>query len=521
MKRLLVALLMTTLVFSGCNQNDRGNTGVKVSSTPAPAPLTIDESKLNNDYIIEEVTEDNTKEGLESIVKYPKISKMADSELEGRINKVINEKIQRYKDVADSLGGMADEIAGGQDESKQVLNVSYEVAFRSKYTLSVKIILENYIIGLEEPDEIIDAINFDLRNGLQYDLKDLIKDTNKLNSLLTKKVQESGKTLLKDINSIEGMNGFYIKDSGLVLFAQTIPYTTPDIGPLEFEITYDEIKDIVKEPKVLEKEPASTSMNEYNKIINEETRPLEALSFIEEKIETVKLEEATTIILSFEEIQSRYLDIYEERLRTGNVQRELFKTFEYNFDQKKVDNIQDEEVKSLVKEILEGGYSIICEEGSYTLIQNYQVLEKYNHLLQGEIKDYISYKAAETKRMIDVLDGYITSWDELAQSIISIENYFGKHPNSIKEYDMASDYQFYFHAYLFGFNNRPAFSYETNKIDNELLFSYRKFVEDNKKSETAMILKQYLQIVEKNNNTLCEEVENYRKTITEDPEISQ
>jgi hypothetical protein len=51
------------------------------------------------------------------------------------------------------------------------------------------------------------------------------------------------------------------------------------------------------------------------------------------------------------------------------------------------------------------------------------------------------------------------------------------------------------------------------------LTSYRKFVEDNKKSETAMILKQYLQIIEKNNNMLCEEVENYRKTITADPQM--
>ncbi|NLL06802.1 MAG: DUF4163 domain-containing protein [Clostridiaceae bacterium] len=521
MKRLLVALLMTTLIFSGCsgaNQKDKDNKGVKVSSTPAPVALTIDESKLNNDYIIEEVIEDNTREDLESIIKYPKVSNMADSELEGRVNKAISEKIQRYKEVADSIALMADGISG-DDMSKQVLNVSYEVIFRSKYTLSIKLILENYIIGLEEPDEIFDAINFNLRNGLQYDLKDLLKDTKKLNPILTNKVQQSGVALLKDINSIENINGFYIKDSGLILYAQTIPYTTADIGPLEFEIAYDEIQDNVKDPKVWEKEPASTSMNEYNKIINEETRPLEALSFIEEKIDTVKRDEATTMILSFEEIQSRYLGIYEEKLASEDVQKELINTFGYIFDQKKIDNIKDEEVKRLVKEILDGGYSIIYEESSYTLIQNYQVLERYNHLLQEEIKDYISYKAAETKRMMDLLDGYITSWDELAQSIISIENYIGKYPNPIKESDMASDYQFYFHAYLFGFNNKPAFSYETNKIDNDLLTSYRKFVEDNKKSETAMILKQYLQIIEKNNNMLCEEVENYRKTITADPQM--
>lgn len=521
MRKLVVALLMLALVFSGCSgakQNDNSNTGVKVNTTPSIAPLNIDETKLNNDYIIEEVIEDNTKEGLESIIKYPKVSKMSHSELESRINNAISERIQTYKEIAMGMEAMAGELSDIEEKIEQVLNVSYEVTFRSKYTLSIKMILENYVINLEEPDEIIDSINFDLRTGLRIDLKNEIKDISKLNSLLENKVQESGLKLYKDIKTLENINGFYIKETGLVLYTQTIPYTTPDIGPLEFEIPYEEIKDIIKDQKVWEKEPASTSMNEYNDMINEETRPFEALYFIEEKIKTVKPEEATTMILSFEEIQSKYLNIYEESLQNTNVQSQLFNTFEFNFDQEKVDNIKDEKVKTLVKEILDGGYIIICQEGSFTPIQNYQVLERYNHFLQGEIKDYISYKAAETKRITNIMEGYITSWDEWAQCIIEIENYLGKYPSSIKASEMANDYQFYFHAYLFGFDNRPAFNYETKKIDNELLSNYKKFVQDNKNSETAMILKQYIQVIEKNNNTLCDEIENYRRTITEDPE---
>ena len=355
---------------------------------------------------------------------------------------------------------------------------------------------------------------------MKYELEEVIKDTSKLNPLLSKKVSDLGVTLLQDIKTIKDTNGFYISESGLVLYTLTIPYTTPDIGPLEFEILYDDIKDFVKDPKTWQKEPASTSMNEYNNMINEETRPFEALSFIEEKIGTVRKEEATAMILSFEEIQSRYLAIYEESLQKDNVRSELLMNFEYNFDSEQVDKIKDATVKSLVNEILKGGYIIICEEGTFTPIQNYQVLEKYSHLLQEEIKDYISYKSAESKRVEDIYDGYLTSWDELAQSLIEIENYLGKYPSSVKEFEITNDYQFYFHAYLYGFDNRPAFSYDTDKIDDELLASYKKFVRDNENSETAMILKQYIQVIEKNNNTLCDEVENFRRSITNDPEMS-
>jgi len=252
MKKLVVALLMMTLVFSGCggdtqNDNNNGNNVIKRTSTPKPDPLTIDETKLSNDYIIEEVTEDNTKEGFESVLKYPKVSKMADSDLEARINKTITKRIEEYKEIAGLMGGALDEDSEGVN---QVLNVSYEVAFRSEYTFSIKLILENYIVELEEPDEIIESYNFDLRNGMQYELEDMISDMSKLDSLLVKEVQESGVSLLKEIESVEDVGGFFIRESGLVLYVQTLQYTTPDIGPLEFEVSYDDIKDIVKDSKV-------------------------------------------------------------------------------------------------------------------------------------------------------------------------------------------------------------------------------------------------------------------------------
>lgn len=522
MKRLVVALLLMTLVFSGCGKTQNNNKGSNdPTATPPLAPLVIDESKLNNDYVIEEITENNSKDGLESVIKYPKVSKMADSALEERINKAINDRIVRYKDVANQMGGLTDDTGIG-DEAKinQVLNVSYEVGFRSKYTLSIKLILENYFVDLEEPDEIFESINFNLRNGTRYEkITDVIKDENKLTSLLTKKVKESEKKLKQDITGLEAKQGFYIKDNALVLFFQTLPYTTADIGPLEYDIPYDEIKDIVKDPKVWEAEPASTSMNEYNNIINEETRPLEALSFINGKIKNVNQEEATTMILSFEEIQARYLSIYTDKLSEEKVQSQLFKTFEYNFDQNRPGDIKDEKVRALVKEIIDGGYSIICDEGSFIPIQNYQMLEKYTEFVQDEIKDYIIYKATESKRTASMASGNKISWDELAKSISDIEKYFEKYPNSIKESEISKDYQFYFHAYLFGLDD-PAFSYETKKIDEELLKSYRNFIAKNEKSETSMVLKQYITIVEKNNKTLCKEIEDFRKTITEDPDIS-
>ncbi len=521
MKRLVIALLLLTFVFSGCSDTKKENKDP--NATPAPSPLVIDESKLNNNYVIDEVMEDNTKEGLESIIKYPKVSGMFDQELEKRINEAITGRIAKYKEVALLMGDMTEGTTGdaGKVEVEQVMNVSYEVAFRSKYTLSIKLILENYILQLEEPDEYFESINFNLRNGTQYDLTDLVKKKDKLNPILTKKVKDSGKTLVKEITALEETQGFYIRENSLVLYFQTIPYTTADIGPLEFEIPYDEIKDNVKDKKIWEKEPASTSMNEYNNIIDEDTRPLEALSFIDEKIANVNSEEATTMILNFEEIQARFLDIYEESLMEEGIQSELIKVFEYNFDQNRVEDIKDEKARSLVREILDGGYSIICVEGSFIPVQNYQVLEKYSQYLQGEIKDFIVYKAAESKRITASDTDYSISWNELAENLSTIESYFGKYPSSIKEAEMMSEYQFCLHAYLFGYDNKPAFDYGTNKIDEELLNSYRKFVADNQQSETALLLKEYIAIIERNSNTLNGEIEEYRKAITMDPDISQ
>lgn len=521
MKRLVVALLLLTFVFSGCSGSKKENNDP--NATPKPSPLVIDESKLHNNYVIEEVVEDNTKEGLESVIKYPKVSEMFDQELEKRINEAITGRIEKYKEVAMLMGDMTDETTGdaGKVDIEQVMNVSYEVTFRSKYTLSIKLILENYIVGLEDPDEYLESINFNLRNGLQYDLGDVVKKKDKLNPILTKKVKDSGKTLERDITAIEDTQGFYIRENSLVLFFQTIPYTTPDVGPLEFEIPYDEIKDNVKDKKIWEKEPASTSMNEYNNIIDEDTRPLEALSFIDEKIANVNMEEATTMILTFEEIQTRYLEIYEESLIEEGIQNELINVFEYNFDENRIDDIKNEKARSLVREILNGGYSIICVEGSFVPVQNYQVLKKYSDYLQAEIRDFILYKAAESKRIAASDGDYSISWDEIAGNLSTIENYFGKYPSSIKEADMMSEYQFCLHEYLFGFDNKPAFDYKTNKIDEELLDSYRKFVANNKQSETALLLKDYIAIIEKNNNTLTGEIEEYRKSITMDPDVSQ
>jgi hypothetical protein len=60
----------------------------------------------------------------------------------------------------------------------------------------------------------------------------------------------------------------------------------------------------------------------------------------------------------------------------------------------------------------------------------------------------------------------------------------------------------------------PAFDYATNKINDELLQSYKEFVSVNSNSETAKIIEGYLEVLERNNYTLCEEVEEYRKSFS-------
>ncbi|NLD48464.1 MAG: hypothetical protein GX660_14960 [Clostridiaceae bacterium] len=491
MKRLVIFALLLSFALIGCS--DSNQSGEKKNTVAA--------TELTDKYKVDSKTEESNMGELTASISYPVVSELVDKNIESLVNKVIDAKISRYRELIPKV-----------EELGESQKVTFEVTYKTKEKLSIRL---NYESSMENmvTDKIIDSINIDLVYGNALELKDLFKDKGfekKLSSIMSSQVKDKGVTLTSEFKGDANGRGFHLKDNALVLYYQSLTYTSIEDGPLEFEIPFEEIKDILKDEFLLEKQ-AINIIDDYNKIIDEKTKPFEALFFIQNNIKNLSEEQAATLVLGLEEIQEKYISIYEESLSAESMQKELIDVFDYNFDPEKISEIKSEELRSLVREILDGGYMIINIDGLYMLSYDYTRLEHFGKHLPKDLEQYIKFKAEESKNLKAYKTDFFIGWDTIAGKIIEAEKFLGSFPDSLKESDMNELYFDYLYQYLFGFDNAPTFDYETNKINRELVESYRKFTADNQNSETGKLIGMYLKLLEDNDYELCHEVQIFRE----------
>ncbi|TYQ14833.1 UNVERIFIED_CONTAM: uncharacterized protein DUF4163 [Acetivibrio alkalicellulosi] len=476
MKRLIIFTLLLSIILIGCSKVE-----------------------LTDQYVVEEKVE-LPKGDSESRISYPVVKGLANEKIESKVNESINKIVEQFRELADFNA-----------EFDEVMTVDYYVTYRSKEILSIKFHEISHIEVLDLNDEMIIGMTFDLKTGERLELKDILKSgyETKLNSILTQMFNQVEFELIKAFQGINQNQAFYLNENGLVIYYLAPDYTMPEDGPLQFEIPYSSISEILKEP-LGSLQSSNTSIENYNKAINENTKPFEALFFITENIENMSRENASTLVLSLEEIQENYIGLYEEILIDNNIQKELERVFKDNFNEKKINEISDGELAELLWEIINGGYMIVNLDGLLTPLLDYTVLEKYSDYLTDEIGDYIKLMAGESRRLKALNTGDTMEWKAIEEKIVNLERYIEKYPNTIKEYIINREHTHSIYLYLYGFDSRPSFDYTTKKIDEELILSYRNFSASNNNSETAKMIELYLDILERNNNTLCEEIDDFR-----------
>lgn len=481
MKKIFFITLILGIVLVGCSRNS---------------------TELTDQYVLEEKVDVVPSKSSESTLIYPVVKDLIDKDVEKKINDSINGRIEGFK------SGL-EEFNANPDMEDQVIDVKYDVGYKTKEMLSIKfdVVVSMGSFGIE--DHVIMSKNFDLKTGEFFKLKDILKGDYKkeLDSKLKPMFSEV-EGLTQEFQGVTEDTGFYIKDDNLVVFFDSLDYGVTI--PLEFKIPFSEISDILKKPLALGRE-TSPDLDNYNTKIDDKTKPFEALFFIRENISNVSLKDATTMFLSFEEIQEKYIGKYEEVLIENEIQEKLLEVFGNEFDENKIDKIGETDLEALLREIINGGYMIINLEGLFTIIQDYRILEEHVEYLPDDIKDYILLKADGIRDLETLKIGENLSWKQIKDRIIKCENYIEAYPESIKEYIISKEHMEFLHSYFFGFDGMPSFDYSTNKINEQLLQSYKEFININGKSETAKIVEGYLEVLESNEYLLCEEIEEYRR----------
>lgn len=181
----------------------------------------------------ESYTEDNEKVGTD--IKYPVFTNMDDKGIENNVNDIIRERVDSYK----TLYHQDDETY------KENISVTYEITKKAEDVLSLYFFISLYTEGAAHPNNLMDGVTVDLKTGKKLELKDLFsKDIDYkqiLNQILHQKIEELDYELFEEFKGIEEEQGFYMTDSGLVIYYQEYVYTPHVVGPLRLEISYDKI----------------------------------------------------------------------------------------------------------------------------------------------------------------------------------------------------------------------------------------------------------------------------------------
>lgn len=236
-------------------------------------------------------------------------------------------------------------------------------------------------------------------------------------------------------------------------------------------------------------------------------------TFLNEEVNTLSPEEATVLVTTLEEKQRESLSIVEEKYVEDNIQAKLFDALHpliIEGEEIQLDHISDEEVLALIETTHEYGYKMESAEGMFHPVINYELYRQYEDYVTEDLHNYIQLMATETTDKAAEDAALAISWDELVQRTIQFEKFIHDHPNSIKVDDIEQLHDQYMYIVLYGLPNSPLFDDETNRANDEAVNAYKEQVSEDESLQTTTAIAQFLQILEENDRTLTDEVENFR-----------
>lgn len=271
----------------------------------------------------------------------------------------------------------------------------------------------------------------------------------------------------------------------------------------------------IKTPELTEGKSVKI-MDEYRDLMNASSAPSEIMKYIEANIGNLNKEDGDIVVSGLIEVQKKQLQNYQEKLYSQEMNE---KVSQYKFeDLTSLNNIKEEDVKKLLENAFNDGYKLIMAEGMYDFELDYEKLEnKFSPYVTEGTAAFLSIMAKENKAHFAADGAIIISLDEIADRVINTENFIEKFGDSQYAIEIKQRYNWYLTAYLIGLNNTPAFSYEDNILEKEVLSHFNSTIIKYKDSKLAVTLKDYIALVTKNELKKTNEVLDFVTKVTATP----
>lgn len=257
-------------------------------------------------------------------------------------------------------------------------------------------------------------------------------------------------------------------------------------------------------------------MDEFDALLKTDIGLAEVIEYIDHNIALLSKENASIMIAALEETQKNNLPELDEKFYSDDsVQNKMNQIYKPGFDINDIDNVDGGELKDLLVETRDTGYKVETAEGMYFPIINYEFYNKYSSYVTADVKEYIDIMAVESGKVPAKDAALVIGWDEVLERALSQEKFIEQHPDSIKINDIKELYKKYVTFTLFGLNNTPLFSYDSKTMRDDAKSVYMKAVESNESSGYMETLREFLDVLEKDNYRLTDEVDKYRKSVSE------
>lgn len=257
-------------------------------------------------------------------------------------------------------------------------------------------------------------------------------------------------------------------------------------------------------------------IDEFNNLMAKDVMITELVAFIDKNISSVSPENAAIMIIKLEEAQKEYLPKLEDKINTSNaVRKNIEIEHGYALDINKIASVEDEELKKLLIDMRDSGFKFETIEGYFFPVINYEFYKKYSLHVTDDIKMYIDIMAVESNNVPAKDAAIIITWDEVLKRAHNQEKFINKYGESARIDEVKQLYKRYVYLALYGADNTPLFSYEQKVMEPKAKSSYLRVVANSDGSEFMNVITGFMEILEKNDYKLTNEVENFRKDALE------
>lgn len=233
-KKFFIGLLTAMLLYS--------------NSLYAISPTMLNSYKLSRRLAEIKIKEEIIKKDNKLIkinLKIPKISGMADKELQNKLNRTFRNKIISF---SDNLATMAQRYSEDSQEYDLPIypyqaSTDYQVHYNKNNLLSLTITYYEYTGGAHG-NYVKEAFNINLRTGKKFSLADLLGKNNSYQKTINKEIQEEIKEhqelyFADDVQNLKALSkdsNFYLQDNDLVIYFQIYEIAPYSTGTPEFKI---------------------------------------------------------------------------------------------------------------------------------------------------------------------------------------------------------------------------------------------------------------------------------------------